>query len=116
MINISELMSDSDFSTNFKIIRQSGRWENRRWLSEETEMLVTGIVMGVSKKDIAMVPEGNRLNEMRVFYSAQELVVSSDEALSDICEYKGIRYRLIQGFDYGDYGYYKALGVKLGGV
>lgn len=116
MIDVSELMYDPDFSTTFQLIRKKGEWVDGRWVEMEKTSSVVGIVMGVNKKDLELMPEGDRLNEMRAFYCEKELQVTGDETTSDICEYKGKRYRLIYGFDYSDFGYYKAIGVKLGGV
>ena len=40
--------------------------------------------------------------------------MSSTEKTSDVCVWKGQRYKLIQTFDYAANGYYKAIGSLMG--
>lgn len=117
MINVAELIHDPDFCTKFKRVRQIGSKVGGRWVVErEDTKTITGVVSGVNSKDLEILPEGDRVKELKTFYALDELRVTGNNATSDICEYKDSRYKLIQGFDYSDYGYYKAIGIKLGCV
>lgn len=118
MINIGELIFDSDFCTEFKILRQvGGKWENRRWIGGESKKIkVTGIVTAVNSKDIEMLPDGDRVHGLKTFYTDQELRLTDQEATSDICEYQDKQYRLLQVFNYSNNGYYKAIGTLIGGI
>jgi len=115
MINVAELIHDPDFCIQFKRIREIGQNVGGRWVKQEDLKTITGVVSGVSGKDLEILPEGVRVKSLKTFYSLDELRVEGEKTTPDICEYKGCRYRLIQGFDYSDYGYYKAIGVKIGG-
>ncbi len=65
-----------------------------------------------------MLPEGDRVHALKTFYTdaAQPMRLTGSETTSDICEYKGERYRLLQVYDYSDFGFYKAIGARIGGV
>lgn len=116
MIDVAELIHDPDFCVNFNIFRKSGSWVKGRWITEDEIIPVTGIVTAVNSKDLQILAEGDRTNGLKTFYAIEELRGSSDKATADVCEYKGKQYRLIQDFDYSDFGYYKAIGTFLGGV
>lgn len=117
MINIGELIYDPDFCTEFKIIRKNvGTWTCGRQ-TEQTKILnVIGIVTSVSSKDLEMMPEGDRVHGIKTFYTDKQLRITGNESTSDICEYQGKQYRLLQVFDYNNNGFYKAIGTLIGGV
>ena len=117
MINVSELLCDPDFCVEFKIVRNTGKRENRRWVAVDKPKLiqVLGIVNSTSSEDIEMIPEGDRVQGLKTFYSGNEFRLTDDKTTSDIVEYKGKRYRLLQVFDYSNNGYYKAIGTLQGG-
>lgn len=119
MINVGELIHDPDFCTNFTILRNLlGEWIEGRYSELKQRLEVEGIVTATTSKDMEMLPEGDRTHGLKTFYvdAETELRLTDDETMSDICEYKGQRYRLLQVFEYGDYGYYKAIGTRIGGV
>lgn len=116
MIDVAELIHDPDFCTEFDIIRKSGVQVRGRWVAKDETIPVTGIVTAVNSKDLQILAEGDRTNGLKTFYAVEELRGSSDKATADVCKYKDKFYRLIQDFNYSDFGYYKAIGTLLGGV
>lgn len=118
MIDVSELLCDPDLCTAFTIVRHGGgRWEKRRWTGETPERIeAVGIVTATAGKDLERLPEGDRAHGLKTFYTAQELRLTGQEATSDLCEYRGRCYRLLQVFDYSQNGYYKAIGTLIGGM
>lgn len=116
MIDISELLYDLDFCEEFKILRGTGAWVNHRWEEVEEIIAVMGIATSVSKKDFEMLAEGDRVSGLRTFYTKDEIRGSSGENTSDIFEYRGEQYKIIQVFNYSNNGFYKAIGGLIGGV
>lgn len=117
MINIGELIHDSDFCTKFTIHRKiSGKWIGGRQERKEKVIEAEGIVTATSSEDMELLSEGDRVHGLKTFYTDVKMRLTDNETTSDICEYKGLRYRLLQVFNYEDFGYYKAIGTRIGGV
>lgn len=115
MIDVSEVITDPDFAQTYTIYRQTGgQWVNGRWVDGEVAFSVTGVVTPPNAKELEQVPEGDRVTGLMCFYATVPLYITrvdeTDTGTSDQIEWRGDRYRLIQIFNYGDYGYYKALG------
>lgn len=115
-IDVSEIVHDPDFCTTFLVIKQSGtEWVRGVPHTKMQEITVEGIVQPSSSKDLELLDTADRVNGMKTFITdAVSLDVSDTEKTSDVCVWKGQRYKLIQTFDYAANGYYKAIGALLG--
>nr|DAR92835.1 MAG TPA: Minor capsid protein [Caudoviricetes sp.] len=115
-IDVSEIVHDPDFCTTFTVIKQGeSEWVRGVLQRKTTETTVEGIVQPSSSKDLELLDTADRVNGMKTFITdAVNLDVSDTEKTSDVCVWKGQRYKLIQTFDYAANGYYKAIGVLLG--
>ena len=115
-IDVSEIVHDPDFCTTFTVIKQGeSEWVRGALQRKTTETTVEGIVQPSSSKDLELLDTADRVNGMKTFITdAVNLDVSDTEKTSDVCVWKGQRYKLIQTFDYAANGYYKAIGVLLG--
>ena len=116
-INVSELISDPDFCTTFIVEKKSsGKWSKGQPVYELTRTTVTGIVAPSASEDLSLMPESDRKHGMKTFYTDTDmrLEVSDTEKTSDICIWNGKRYKLINGWNYSNNGYYKAMGELLG--
>lgn len=117
MINVGELIHDPDFCTELKIHRKvSGEWIGGRQKQKDKVIEVEGIVAATTSEDMELLSEGDRIHGLKTFYTDTEFRLTDNETTSDICEYKGLRYRLLQVFNCEDFGYYKAIGTRIGGV
>jgi hypothetical protein len=115
-IDVSEIVHDPDFCTAFTVIKQGeSEWVRGVLQRKTTETTVEGIVQPSSSKDLELLDTADRVNGMKTFITdAVSLDVSSTEKTSDVCVWKGKRYKLIQAFDYAANGYYKAIGALMG--
>lgn len=115
MINVRELIHDSDFCDAFTIIRNTGSTWHKGVQAQVTETIeVEGIVAPSSSKDLEMLPEGDRQNGMKTFYADVPFHITDTDSMSDICVFRGQKYKLLQVFDYQSNGYYKAIGALVG--
>lgn len=116
MIDLSELIHDPDFCTSFIVIKKSEPiWNKGELAQTETKLNVEGIVLPSSSKDIDMLPEADRIHGLKSFFTDECVFTLTDtEKTSDICIYRGRKYKLLQVFDYSDNGYYKAIGTMIG--
>lgn len=115
-IDVSEIVHDPDFCTTFTVIKQGeSEWVRGVLQKKTTETTVEGIVQPSSSKDLELLDTADRVNGMKTFITDEvSLDVSSTEKTSDVCVWKGQRYKLIQTFDYAANGYYKAIGSLMG--
>lgn len=115
-IDVSEIVHDPDFCTTFTVIKQGeSEWVRGVLKRKTTETTVEGIVQPSSSKDLELLDTADRVNGMKTFITDEvSLDVSNTEKTSDICVWKGQRYKLIQTFDYAANGYYKAIGSLMG--
>ena len=111
MINVSELITDPDFAQSYTIYRKSGEFTKGRWVQTETQLTYTGPVQPASEKEIMQMPEGDRISEIVVFYSLNEIYTTNASGTSDEIVWNSNRYRVDKVERYGDNGYYKALAV-----
>ena len=113
MINLSELITDPDFCTEFTIIRDSGRYIDGVWTKQETEIITAGIAEPVSGVDLKLMPAGDGTDDFITFYTKTELKIAPDNALSDVILYNNKKYKLCRLNDYSPFGYYSAVGCAL---
>lgn len=116
MIDLSELIHDEDFCTVFTVVKKSDpQWIKGEVFYTELEIKVEGIVLPSSSKDIELLPEADRVNGLKSFFTDEcAFEITDDEKTSDICIYKGKKYKLLHVFDYSANGYYKAIGSLIG--
>jgi hypothetical protein len=118
MINISRVLASPAFQQSFTVYRKSGDFAAGGYVEAETTVNMTGVVLPTTYKDIMQVPEGDRVSESKTFYSTSPLYVTRNNSdgtsgTSDEIVHHGFRYRLYQVKDYQDYGYFKAMGMRM---
>lgn len=115
-INVAEIVHDPDFCSTFTVIKQSAaEWVRGELQKKTTVVIVEGIVQPSSSKDLELLDTADRVNGMKTFITDEvTLDVSDTQKTSDVCVWKGVRYKLIQTFDYAANGYYKAIGARMG--
>lgn len=115
MINISEMMYDPDFTQVFTVLRNSGSWQNGRWIEQETEIKMQGVITVAGDMDLQMLPEADRLSgviAVRVappymLYTTQD--THKHKGTSDIIIWRCVKYNVTKILPEDDWGYRKAL-------
>lgn len=112
MINLGELIHDPDFCDTFVIIRHTeSTWEKGRQEIKTKRIMVEGIVAPANSRDLETLPEGDRNSGMKAFYADKPFHITDTQKMSDVCIFRGHKYKLLQVFDYSSNGYYKAIGT-----
>lgn len=116
-IDLSELIHDPDFCTNFIVERKTESvWSKGEPTYETQRIPVEGIVAPTSSKDLQLVPEGDRRNGTKTFYTDINMMlkVSDTDKTSDVCIWNGERYKLVNTWNYAANGFYYATGYYTG--
>ncbi|MFV3013563.1 hypothetical protein ACLD43_17580 [Clostridium botulinum] len=120
MIDVSRVLNDPRVSQSFIIFRKSGKWDKGRFVQEEVEINMSGVISIAKSKDIEMIPEGDRVGGELAIYSTQKIFTTrkgdmsqqKDSGTSDELLWNEERYKIYSASPYSDYGYYKAIAMR----
>jgi hypothetical protein len=122
MINVAEVVSDPDLCQTVTVQRSHGAFALGGWSDSQattSTFPISAVVTVASENDLRQVPEGDRVAGAMMFHTTQPLYLTHgatpQAADSDILVWNGNRYRLIKIWPYVNYGYYKAMGVRMSG-
>jgi hypothetical protein len=118
VIDVSEVLSDADVSSAFIINRTTGQFGPGGWQTNQTQQInAFGAVRNTSGKELDMVPEGDRVNEMITFRSATQMYETNyaGSATSDVLTWLGDNYRVYVVKNYSEQGYYLAIAARKSG-
>lgn len=133
MINIAEVINDPDFAQPFTIQRDSGQFAAGGWQPNITLVQVYGVITVADAQTLDMIPEGDRPTGAMSFYSTCEIYETHTEpnaygqggagqggyggaqGTSDIICWRNQNYRIVKVVLEADWGYWKAVGVRMAG-
>lgn len=119
MINVGRIINSRNFAQTFTVYREGGTWQAGVWVSSETPIVMQGTVTAANPRDLDQVPEGDRTTGVMCFYSQQEIYTTragdrtQPDGTSDQISWNGDRYRVSSVMPWSDFGYYKALAVRM---
>jgi len=119
VINVTEVVLDDDFVQPFTVLRSSGQQGPDGWINNETSIAIYGVVSVARFRDLMMIPEGDRVTGAMVFHSDQPIYltrIGANQGISDIIVWRGEQYKVSTLAPYSDYGYYKAIAVRMLGA
>ena len=119
VISVDEIIEDSDLAQAYTILRTTGQFVNGRWVQgEEKQIRAFGTIDVLSDKELRMVPEADRASGSLAFYSKKEIYTTRNtpsSSLSDRIKWRGDYYIVVSVAPYGDYGFWKAIAVRMTG-
>lgn len=106
LIDVSELLTDPDFTNTVTLIRRSSTvntyGENTMI---ETSSSITAVVQGANTESLERVPEGARLSDLIDVYYKGQLTAESPSGYADIIVWQGKRYQVFEVVeDFMNYG------------
>lgn len=117
MINMSELMSDPDFTQAFTLRRRTGSFANEGEFTQSapTELPLVGSIQPASTADVVRFQaEGERRNALIRVWSATEMHTSDGEGQQpDEVVWRGSVYRVIECVPWADHGFWKVFAEAL---
>jgi hypothetical protein len=123
MIDMSDIASDPDFCQTYTVVRQSGVFALGRFTVTDTQSLpFYGSIQPATDEDLEKVPEGDRIKGAMKFISVQQMFntnttgIGTASALSDKITWRGQTYAVTDVSPWGDYGFWKAIGLRQSGA
>lgn len=118
MIDLSDIVNDSDLGSEFIIERSTGDWASGGWtVKNVTNLVAFGPVRTTAGKEIEQLPEADRIGELRTFRACQPMYVTAAQGMqtSDVLIWGGDRWRVINAKNYASTGYYFAIASRQAG-
>jgi hypothetical protein len=117
--DIGGVVDDPAFAQTFTIVRsQGGVWKLGKWANSITEVGYWGSIQPPNPEELEQVPEGDRVSGVIAVHSTQPIYETNVEltnGISDIVIWHKQKYRVVKVFPWQDYGYWKALAVRMSG-
>jgi hypothetical protein len=113
MIDVSEIVNDTDVCSNFTILRQSGQFAAGGWQANPPQQIIAlGAVRNTSGRELEMIPPGDRVHEMLTFRSATQMYVTNTSGTSDVLQYQDSYFRVLAVKNYSDQGVWVAIAAR----
>jgi hypothetical protein len=114
--NQSVAITNPDVAQSYTIQRTTGAFVLGGYTTVDTTMIPAyGVITVAAPKDLRQVPEGDRVEGSMLFFATQEIMETRPSGLSDTILWRGDNYKIVKVWPYGDYGYWKACGVRVVG-
>jgi hypothetical protein len=110
-VDISEMMLDPELTETFTVRRPTGSYDGHgQWRATYADTAVVGIAQPMSPREVEMLPEGSRIDNMMSFWSAVEMkTADGNRAEADVIVYQGASYKVVKVNPWGPSGYWKAM-------
>jgi hypothetical protein len=120
-IDVSEVVNSPEFQQPVTLRRDAGgSFQNGKYTPVWQESGIWCVSTVASPKEIELVPEGDRNESMRVFYTTQKLntttsnnQVDTTGSLRDTVIHDGVCYTIVSSKWMSDYGYWKSIGARI---
>ena len=116
-IEISQVVNDPDVAQAFTILRSVGAWNLGTWVPVTANVQSYGVITEPTVNELEMVPEGDKVKGVMVFWSSQPIFVTSAAQgvgnSSDIIVWRGQNFRVLSVKQYLDWGYYRAIATRM---
>ena len=117
MIDLSEIITDPDFAEAFNIERKTGSFNLGRYVEGDPVVIPTvGIITPANALEIQQIPEGDRLTASITVKTTVPLYVSRlglQSGVPDLIDWNGSQWKVSYVWPWQDFGYYKAVAVRL---
>lgn len=131
MINVAEIVNDPDFAQSFYLIRSTGSFALGGFQTTPTTIPMYGVIEVAKEKELATLPEGDRISGAMAFYTSDPIYMTNVDAnpsygagnfgvtakrISDVVLWHNQQFRVVKDSVWSDFGYYKTIGVRMSGA
>lgn len=114
MIDVSELIDDPDFASEFTVFRDSGSFVEGEWVKNAPSQLpMIGVVQPATSEDmLRFLPEGERQkNVIRIWCRQKIQMANGKDEQSDVVVWNCDYHRVAYSKPWGKNGYWFAIAV-----
>jgi hypothetical protein len=134
VIDVSEVINDPDFAQPFSILRSSLQFVPGGVSNTQTQTPARGVIRPAKANELRTLPEGDQISGAIAVHSTDPIYEtrnsgglgqqgfgeggfgSPDYALSDVILWRNQQYRVAFVWPWADFGYYKAIAVRMSGT
>lgn len=116
MNDMSELLTDPDFVTDFTVFIAGGHYERGGvWVETLTPENRRGVIQPAAPKDTQYLVDGDKSRQVIKVWSSEYLSTSDERVpkLGDKLTWHGDEHRIVHVKDWSQYGYWQALAVQV---
>ena len=118
IMDLSEVVIDSDLSETFTICRTTGKFSSGGWIADPVIYLpAQGIVTVATPKQLETVPEGDRVSGAMAFYTGTRIYLTNASlgVISDQLTWNGEQWRVVGVSPWQSFGFTTAIAVRMAG-
>ena len=113
MIDVSELMADPDFVSSLYRLRPTSTVAKEGEVTNTyASSTIIGCVQDPCPVDVDLLPEGVRLVDAKVVFTAADVSPGGSDQLPDLLQIKTESYRVLHVQDFRDNGYVRVLAQR----
>jgi hypothetical protein len=134
VISVAEIVSDPELAQPFLVRRSTGEFVQGGWQDTLSSVSLWGVITVADPETLDQMPEADRPTGAMAFYSAQAIFETrvatptygargygtgsygGVQGVSDVILWRGQPFRILKVWPYADYGYFKAVGVRMSGA
>jgi hypothetical protein len=119
MIDLIDVLQDSDLCSAWQIQRNSGYDGAGGWVSNPPQTVqMFGAARVATAREIMAVPAADQVHEMLSFYSTQPIYVTDAArgGTSDVIVFQGGQYRVLSVQNFSEQGFYVATAARMAGA
>jgi hypothetical protein len=116
---LNDAISNPDLAEPFIILRNPGTYGPGGWQSGPQQQInAYGTVGRASNKQMEVIPEADRVSEIRLFHSSTQMFATSEakSVTADVLVWRGIQYRVLAEIPQPQRGYFAALAARMFGA
>lgn len=118
--SIADVVNDPDFAQSFVITRkENGGWYLGRWQDTAVSVPMWGSIQPANPEELEQIPEADRVTGILTIHSTQPIYETNVTPMftgrSDIVNWNNQQYRVLKVYPWSDYGFFKAIAVRMSG-
>jgi hypothetical protein len=115
-IFLDDIVTDPDLAESYTVERSvGGMFVAGGYQDSKTTLAMYGVVSRDVSNELDMVPEGDRVKELRAFWSAKPIYRTNENGVSDILIWNNEKYRVLFVANYMNRKYWKAIAARMKG-
>lgn len=118
-LSLTKVANSPAFAQEFTVNRSTGTFQQGGFVETTVQIPFWGIIQPVTERELAQVPEGDRVTGMIGFISEQVMystrVEGSNTGIGDTITWRNSLYKVVAVVPWKDFGFHKAIASRQAG-